>query len=232
MYMKKIILTIAALTGASLSAFSQGQLAFNNALANGYVVQSSLGHTVASSAGTYVQSTSFTAQLWALAAPTSSTTGLGIDAYGYLAPSLLVSDGFSLASGGSSVSGASGGAFSAGSQATVSGTTSANTVIAIVCWTGSATTFANALAAYNAGSIYMGILAYVNPVGPASPTPNTQDISTGWNTLQNSPRSAAADSFGGTQDLIMTQSVPEPATLTLAGLGGLASLVMLRRKKA
>ncbi|HEX4349393.1 MAG TPA: PEP-CTERM sorting domain-containing protein, partial [Verrucomicrobiae bacterium] len=27
-------------------------------------------------------------------------------------------------------------------------------------------------------------------------------------------------------------AVPEPATLALAGLGGLASLVMLRRKKA
>jgi hypothetical protein len=32
--------------------------------------------------------------------------------------------------------------------------------------------------------------------------------------------------------MIQTTAVPEPATLALAGLGGLASLVMLRRKQA
>jgi len=38
--MKKIILTVAAIAGGALSGFSQGQVNFENANANGYVVTS------------------------------------------------------------------------------------------------------------------------------------------------------------------------------------------------
>jgi len=52
--MKKIILTITAVVGASLSGFSQGQVTFENNLANGYVSIAPNGPG-SSSGGAYVQ---------------------------------------------------------------------------------------------------------------------------------------------------------------------------------
>jgi hypothetical protein len=228
--MKKIALTIAMVTGASLVAYSQGQVYFNNANANGFVVTSQNSHTSSSTVGSqYTIAANFTAELWALSGPANTTAGLtGLDSFGYLNSANLVSDGFSEVTTLGNVVG-SAGAFPAtpGLNSAVPGTVSANTVLAVVAWTGSATSFAQAL---TTPGTFLGILAFVNPIGPASPTPYTGDISTGWNALANSPQSAAN---GGNEDLILNPVVvPEPATLTLAGLGGLASLVMLRRKKA
>lgn len=228
--MKKLILTITAVAGASLTAFAQGQVGFANADANGYVVTSSLPDTSSSAAGTYALAASFTTELWALPSPTSTTGGLsGLDAYGFLNPINLTSDGFSEVTSVGNVAGVEG-SFSAALNAIIPGTTSGNTVLAVVAWTGAATTFAEALAAYQNGTGYLGILAFVNPVGPASPTPYSGDISTGWNLLQNSPRTAAVGGItGSTEDLILT-TVPEPTTMAMAALGGL-SLLALRRKK-
>jgi len=221
--MKKTLLTF-ALAAASLSAFSQGQVSFSTDNTTGYVVTSSLADGVNSSAGTYALANNFTAQIWALSGPTSTTSGLtGLDAYGFLNPNNLVSDGFSLIK---SVTGQTAGNINGGT-ANITGTTSGNTVLAIVCWTGAATSFNQALS--TAGT-YLGILTFVNPIGAASPSPTVTDIATGWNALANSPRCAAVGGItGSTQDLILTQ-VPEPSTMALAGLG-MASMFLFRRRK-
>jgi hypothetical protein len=218
--MKKITLTIAALTTVSLSAFAQGQVGFVNALANGYVIESDASHT-ATSDTLYVQAPDFTAQLWALSGPTT-TVPADVDSYGYISPLLLTTDGFSLVSGSTTIGSA--GAFSATQNVNVPGTVSGNTVLAVVCWSGEWANLATAIA----NNAYVGALAFVNPVGPASPTPYQGDISTGWNSLLNSPLSAANS---GNEDLILT-SVPEPTSLALAGLGGFGMLMALRRKQA
>ena len=224
--MKKLTLTIAVVLSAALSGFSQGQVNFENANANGYVIQSSADHTAAS-ANSYVQSSAFTAQLWALSGPTTTVPG-AVDSYGYLAPSALLSSGFAFT--GTSIAG-SAGAFGP-VTAVVPGTSANTTVLAVVCWTGASTTFAQALSAYNAGTAFMGILAFAQQIAGAPPAGLTgqTDIAIGWNALANSPLSGAKD---GSQDLIMTVgAVPEPSTLALAGLGGFGMLMAMRRKKA
>jgi len=223
--MKKLALIIASVAGASLSVFAQGQVGFDNNNANGYVVTSTNADTSSTVSGSYAQASSFTVELWALSGPANTTNGLaGIDAYGYLNPADLVSDGFSEVTNPGNVTGASG-VFSAALNAIVPGTTSGNTVLAVVAWTGNYSSFSAA----DVTGDYLGILAFVNPVGPASPTPYSGDISTGWNALSNSPQSAAN---GGNEDLILSPlSVPEPTTLALGGLGG-AALLAFRRRKA
>jgi len=218
--MNKLTLTIAALASASLTAFSQGQVGFDNTYANGYVIESDASHT-ASSANTYVQAADFTAQLWALSGPTT-TVPADVDSYGYISPLLLTTDGFSLVAGSTTIGSA--GAFSAAVNEIVPGTVSGNTVLAVVAWSGEWANLATAIA----NGAQIGALAFVNPVGPASPTPYSGDISTGWNALQNSPLSSANS---GNEDLILT-SVPEPTSLALAGLGGFGMLMALRRKQA
>lgn len=225
--MKKIILTIAAVAGASLSGFSQGQVNVENAAANGYVVTSLFGDTSSTVTSSYQLASSFSVQLWSLAV--SSTAGLtGLDAYGYLNAADLTSDGFTqdaFASGASSLAGSDGGILpTAGATALVNGVTSADAALAVVAWTGNF----SSLAAAMAGGGQYGILVFEQAIGPAAPSPFTQDIAAGWNTLANSPGSAAN---GGNDDLILTSTaVPEPTTMALAGLGGL-SLFFLRRKK-
>ena len=220
--MKKTLLTIAAVAGASLAAHSQGQLYFENESANGYVVTSSLGDG-SGSGGTYAIVSSFTAELWALPGPANTTSGLGIDAYGFLDPFMLISDGFSQVSNIGNIAG-SAGEFRAPVAAIVQGTVSANTVVAVVVWTGPATNLVQALA--GPGTTALGIMAFVQAIGPAQPYPSQNDLSTGWNALPNSPRCAAN---GGVNDLIMWR-VPEPTTLALTGLGGLLLLLMHRKK--
>jgi PEP-CTERM motif len=219
--MKKLTLTIAAVVAASMAAYGQGQIAFLNDNAPGYVVVDTNGHLSASTSS-YTIAANFTAQLWALSGPSSTTAGLHIDTYGYETPGNLVSDGFSAVPSSLVVVPPSNGAGSfEGSTVSVPGTVSANTVIAVVCWTGGYGSFAAAMS----GGANVGIFAYVNILGPASPTPYGGEIAAGWALLANSPASAAN---GGSEDLIMAP-VPEPTTLALAGLGGLALLAFRRR---
>jgi len=73
--MKKIVLTI-AMAGLVASAFSQGQINFENGSANGYVATSSLPDT-SGTGGTYIEQTpSFTPTLGASKNPTRSDSGL------------------------------------------------------------------------------------------------------------------------------------------------------------
>jgi len=233
--MKKIALTIAAAAGASLSAFAQGQVGFANANANGYVIESSAPESSAVAGSTYIQASDFTAQLWALT--TASTTVPGaVDAYGYVLPTSLSTLGFAVVPNATILGGSVGtagyaqanqqadGYFSLGPNAIIPNTVSQSTVLAVVCWSGEWANLATAIA----NNAYVGDLVFVNPVGPASPTPYTSDISTGWNALENSPQSAAQ---GGNEDLVMSV-VPEPTSLALAGLGGFGMLMALRRKQA
>jgi len=228
--MKKLVLTIGAVAGLAVSGYSQGQVDFENGNANGFVAVSSLGDT-SGAGGTYTEAApSFTTELWALTAPASNENGLaGIDAYGFLNPADLVSDGFvELATSGdqSNVAG-SAGAFGPVTML-VPGVSASETVFAVVAWTSSATTFAAA----DVVGDNLGILTFVNDTAGAPPSGlniPADDIATGWNSDANSPRSAAE---GGSEDLIMSPvtATPEPATLALAGLGGLSVLLFRRRK--
>jgi len=220
--MKKIILTLAAVAGASFSGFSQGQVAFDNANANGFVVVDPAGD-LSSSKASYTDAASFDVACYSITATT--TAGLtGLDAYGYLNPLDLTSDGFTQDTVGGSLTPVLGSAGAFGPEtAIINGVTSANAVIAVVAWTGGYATYAAALAS---GTSDIGILVFVNAVGPAPQSPYTQDIATGLDALANSPASAAN---GGNDDMILSP-VPEPGTMALAGLGSL-SLFLLRRKK-
>jgi hypothetical protein len=221
--MKKIILTITAVVGASLSGFSQGQIEFDSVNVTGNVVTSPNGSLSSSASGQYGLATSFDVACYSLAQ--GSTSGIiGLNAYGFLTPGDLTSDGFTQDTLGGSLTPLVGsdGAF-ATTTAVIGGIVNADAVIAVVAWTGGYSTFAAALAA---GTSDIGILVFAAPVGPAPQSPYTQDIAVGWNALPNSPQSAAN---GGNEDLILSP-VPEPGTMALAGLGSL-SLFLLRRKK-
>jgi hypothetical protein len=238
--MKKLILAITIITGASVVAYSQGTVVVGNLQNNGFVIVDPAGH-LSSSTASYVQAPNFTVQLWALPGNVTTVSGVaGLDQYGYLNIGNLTSDGFVQVANvgnthGGSAAGTFNGAFNNSTGAVIPGSVGGYTgsssnptynqfdVLALVAWTG---TFAN-LAAAQAGSASIGIIAFVNPLGPGGADPTTPNL-TGWDNLLNSPASAAN---GDSQDFILAP-VPEPATLTLAGLGGLASLVMLRRKKA
>ena len=236
--MKKLILTTTAMAGTALVAHCQGNLLFNDESTAGFVVQSSGDHN---STASYVASPNFTAALYALPGNVTSTAGLGIDAYGYLTPSQLATDGFVLLGstlGGSAngVSFGGGDGYFDGGAMNLTGTTQGGftapsgpytkqDVIAVVAWTGTAANLAAAIT----GGASVGIFAFVNDVGPGGTSPNVPNM-TGWPT-QLSPSNVANDGF---PELVLAPvaPVPEPATLALAGLGGLASLVALRRKKA
>jgi hypothetical protein len=229
--MKKLIVTFAVVAGTSLAAYSQGTITVgnNDANANGFVVVDPNGHLSSSSAGYAVAST-FTVQLWALPGNVTTTAGVaGLDAYGYLNIANLASDGFVQVANIGNTSGNSG-VFQSASAAIVPGSTGAfpyvnSDVLALVAWSGSFTSLATALA--NNASV--GIIAFESALGPGGADAHIPNIFTAWNALQNSPASAAN---GGSQDFILTQSVPEPSTLALAGLGGLASLMAIRRKNS
>jgi len=222
--MKKIILTITAVLGASLSGFSQGQVYVENANATGNVVVDVNGPASTSTAS-YTEAASFDVAIYSITATTTAgLTGLSSD--GYLNPLDLISDGFTqdeIAGSLTPLTGSAGQFGGTEPTAAITGVTSANAVLALVAWTGNYSTFAAALAS---GTADVGILAFVNAVGGASPSPSITDIATGWNALPNSPASQAN---GGTDDLILSP-VPEPGTMALAGLGSL-SLFLLRRKK-
>jgi hypothetical protein len=84
------------------------------------------------------------------------------------------------------------------------------------------------LSPYTAGStVYFEVIAYQTGLtyATSSERGHSASFSTTLATGINSPTEVSFSPF-------TVSSVPEPTTLALAGLGGLASLVMMRRKKA
>jgi len=201
--MKKLLLTSAAIVGLAAGASAQGLVLFDNTVAN-------YGYSQNTEGNYYVGS--LTVQIWSLA---GSTVDAGISAgngqaggntVGY---GLLTHDGFVLdATETVSLTAAAQGGI-AGGPVTLPNVTAPNGVIAIAAWTGGS---------YGAFGTYSGTIAFhegdIVPIGAPQSPPN--DISAGWNAFNS--------------DLIMTQVVPEPGTLAMAGLGAAALLIFRRRK--
>jgi len=220
--MKKLILTLLVITGATFSGYSQGVINFDNT-PTGY------GSVVVNNSGVFSYSGSFTVALFA-AVPTAVTLAQGPDAYGQLTYSQFLADSFTLAatttgggqygtfSGGTATLGVAGG-YSAGNY-------TVNDYVALAAWTGG---YANLAAAVTANAAY-GIITFVNPVGPGGASPNIPNLS-GWLGVTPTPADATFEGSGYPNDLIMTvHAVPEPSTMALAALGGVSLLLFRRRK--
>jgi PEP-CTERM motif len=213
--MNKIIITLTAITGMTAAAFAQGSINVDNSSVGGGL---SRGATQAAGQGLYF-SGNYTLQVWFLNAasvPINITSDAHLTTTGAAAYANLATDGFTLANSyvNKNITALNAGVFSLASL-NIAGVSpkGGNTVIALAAW-------ANNLAGTgtpgaNFGGIG-GVFAFINPTSDytALPTP-TPAFLTGWT---------------GVNDLVMVP-VPEPATLALAGLGSLASLVMLRRKQ-
>ena len=101
------------------------------------------------------------------------------------------------------------GEFLAGSTFVIPGTGTGTTIsFEIAAWATSAGSYAN--------SLYRGHSAVFTTTTSAASNPSPASIGNAFTTFNVTP----------------VTPVPEPTTLALAGLGGLASLVMLRRKNA
>jgi len=225
--MKKILLTVAAVTGMSLVAHSQGVISFQNeAGINGLVDLQSTAN------GSLSWATSFTVALYyADVSGAATTTSLGANQYGYLTTSqfasAVTSDGLTLGGTTTEDSSGSGGAgFFNGGALTLNVAGGVSDDIVLAAWTGGYATLALAEAA----NAEIGIIAFQNALGVGGTTPGTPYL-TGWNGLTATPAVQTFEGGPGYPDLVMSPTVvPEPGTMALAGLGSL-SLFLLRRKK-
>lgn len=235
--MKKLILVATAVVGAAAAAYSQGTVLFNDEATAGYVVTDVNGPT-SSSTASYTPTANFTAALYAM--PGNATLASLVDAPnadGYLSYSQFEADsgtgGFALVTtteGGSAngVTFGGGDGYFSGGTATLPATAggysggvyTADDVLAVVAWTGTAATLSAAVLAGDD----IGIFAFVNNIGPGGTNPEVPQLN-GWPTTL-SPANSANDGY---PDLLLSP-VPEPTTLALAGLGGL-SLMLIRRRK-
>jgi hypothetical protein len=225
--MKKTILTTFAIVAMATGAFAQGSISgigsmFNNAALTFGPNQSSTTTATAYYGG----GTTFSLQVFY--APTASVTAGQITAInaldgaangGQLALALLNTDGFALVSATTlATSGATAGAVTEGYNG--NNFTGANQINLLSPTATSATAW---LALYvissNAGTVnWSGAVAFSSGTGgnPYASIPGTPQV------LSKDPAGLNID---------MTAPVPEPTTLTLAGLGG-AALMAIRRRKA
>jgi hypothetical protein len=226
--MKKL-LTITAIAGLAVAAYSQGEVTFQN---QGSGIQGSID---LNTAGTLSLATSFTVALYYgdVGGAAVTTPLANADQYGYLTYSAFQADqasaGLTLALTGTENVGP--GTFNAGTATLgvpgsysggVNGTY-AQDVMAIAAWTGGFSTLAQAVA----GGAEVGIITFLNNVGPGGSSPALPTVS-GWNNLTPTPAVVAFEG-PGYPDLVMSP-VPEPTTLALAALGG-AAMLLIRRKK-
>jgi len=235
--MKKLVITTAVVLTAAVAAYSQGVVSFDDEATPGYVVIDVNGPN-SSSTASYTAAPNFTAALYSMAGDVALTSLADQpNADGYLSIAQFNADGFTLDGttlGGSQngVSFGGGDGYFSGGKFTLTGTaggynngTSTYTeqdALAVVCWTGTSAT----LAAAELAGADIGIFAFENNIGPGGTAPQLPEL-TGWPTAL-SPANTANDGF---PELILSPApVPEPATLALAGLGGLSVLLFRRRK--
>jgi len=207
--MKKI-LTLTALIAASAGAYAQGLVSFNNTGGD----MSAVSVVTNSSPSGYAYGP-LTFSLWA----NSTASSLPSDLSAHTATvEQLIADGFSqvgpLLQG--TVTAVNSGYLSAGASynvPTINGVAGGSALLAVVGWTGNATT----LAAAETGGALVGAVAFLQTTtgNPLSAPPGTPSDLTGWNAT------------GLNLNLV---AVPEPATFALAGLG-IASMLIARRRK-
>jgi hypothetical protein len=206
--MKKQIVTILAATCLSLSALAQGSINVNNAVANDPgITLAGLNATSTANATTYYSGT-MALQIWYLSGTTPAANINALNGInGTAAYALLTTDGFTEVA---SVSGSIVDGSFAFSPATVAlsaaAPTSTQGVIALV---------GTEVGGANPGAI--GVINFVNNTGgnPNAVPAGTPAILTGWGTFN--------------QNLVLVPT-PEPSTMALAGLGGLATLLFRRKK--
>jgi hypothetical protein len=224
--MKKILLTVAAVAGMSVVAYSQGTVAFQNESEIDGLVDLQTGSTLS-------YASSFTIALYYGDVSGAATTGsLGANQYGYLTTSQfasdITSDGLTLATTATADGASNPGFFTAagvGGGVTLNVAGSVNDDIVLAAWTGGYATLALAEAS---GTSEIGIIGFVNALGAGGQSPSVPYL-TGWNGLTATPAVTTFEGGPGYPDLVMSP-VPEPGTMALAGLGSL-SLFLLRRKK-
>jgi hypothetical protein len=199
---KSVVIAALGLAVTAVSSFGQGQMTFNSYLAG--VSSSGIQTLFSAGLGGAPVGAGFSADLLYSLTPFSDTAGSG---------ALL---------GGLTASGAGSPSFF--NVVTPFGT-SGNTL----GYFQGANNFE--LNPYTANStVYFEVIAYQTALGYANSTErgHSAEFSATLATGVNSPTTIAFTPF----TVNAVGPIPEPTTLALAGLGGLASLVMMRRKKA
>lgn len=218
--MKKTIVTVFGAVGMAAGVFAQGSVLVDNTAP--YNPGLSIGASQAAGQGNSF-SGNYTFQVWYLNAasvPSNVTSDSNLTTTGLTAYNNLTSDGFTLAATytDQNITAGNAGAFSLG-ELDIPGITPAGSteVFALVSWAENLDGSGTPSATFGG---YGGVFAFLNPTANyTTPPPNT-------------PTPAFLTGWAGGNDLVMVPvSVPEPATLALASLGGL-SLLALRRRKA
>jgi len=215
--MKKLALMGIAVVAFATGALAQGAINLDNSTANNAVADLS--------AGSYYNG-SYGLQLYELnPVPTGSglttlLTTINTAASGTAGLAALTANGFTLENEWDNQTMA-GGTITLGVYSMKDVPAGASCVLGLAVWN-TATSLTTALAATGT---HVGVIAFpeqtVNLIGPPPGVPFdlsgiNQTAGYGWNSVG--------------QDLVMTAIVPEPGTLTLAGLGVAALLIFRRRK--
>jgi len=210
--MKKLIVTAAA-TALAVGAFAQGTIIFGD---NGF----NSGVALNTAANYYSGGTSVTIEAWYLNAT--------------VLPSAVVINSLNGVNSSAAIAGLTTDGFTAGPSSAVVMTSgnSGSFSFGTATLTGLPIHTATAVIAIEASTViggitYAGVIDFVNAVGDPLHTPiagTPAPLNPSWDAItpQNDPGDSA-------YNLVMTP-VPEPATMALAGLGGLSLLLFRRRK--